>query len=138
MALVAGHAAASLTWALTNSGARIENHSMSRKRRKASGSPRTSGGTTVEVRCPCCETVLLVDRASGVILRQDRKKKPIGSLEAHLDQEKKRRQASDQAFGKALRLQKDQEALLDRKFEEALKKAADEPDERPVNPLDWD
>lgn len=92
----------------------------------------------MEVRCPCCETVLLVDRASGVILRQDRKKKPIGSLEAHLDQEKKRRQASDQAFGKALRLQKDQEALLDRKFEEALKKAADEPDERPVNPLDWD
>ena len=70
-------------------------------------------GASVAVLCPCCETRLLVDAATGVVLREDRKKTPLKSFEKALDDEKARRQASDQGFCKALKSQKDQQALLE-------------------------
>jgi hypothetical protein len=115
----------------------IQNDPMSRKPKKGK-SGKASNGKEVEVLCPCCETRLLVDTSTGVILREDRKKKPAKSFEGALGEEKARRAASDEVFGKALKSQKDQQDLLERKFQEAMKKAADEPDEKPPHPMDWD
>jgi hypothetical protein len=92
----------------------------------------------LEVDCPSCRTKLLVDAATGVVLREDRPKKPKKSFENALDEERTRKATSDDLFGKALSSERDRGALLDRKFEKALEKAAEEPDVKPKNPLDWD
>ena len=92
----------------------------------------------LEVLCPCCQTTLVVDAASGVVLQEDRPKKPKKSFENVLEEERTRRESSDDLFGKALASERDRGALLDRKFEKALKKAAENPDEKPKNPMDWD
>lgn len=92
----------------------------------------------LEVLCPGCRTKLLVDAATGVVLQEDRPKKPKKSFENALEEERTRRESSDDLFGKALASERDRGALLDRKFEKALKKAAENPDEKPKNPMDWD
>jgi len=92
----------------------------------------------LEVLCPCCHTTLLVDAATGVVLQEDRPKKPKKSFENALEEERTRQETSDDLFGKALASERDRGALLDRKFEKALKKAAENPDEKPKNPMDWD
>jgi hypothetical protein len=92
----------------------------------------------LEVLCPGCRTKLLVDAATGVVLQEDRPKKPKKSFENALEEERTRRESSDDLFGKALASERDRGALLDRKFEKALKKAAETPDEKPKNPMDWD
>ena len=80
-----------------------------------------------------------MDAATGVVLREDRKKKgPSKSFDTALTEERARRAGTDEAFGKALQAEKDQQSLLDKKFDEALKKAAEDPDEKPPNPFDWD
>ena len=109
---------------------------MSRGKKKKAGTAEGDDGLKVE--CPCCETMLLVDAATGVILREDRKKGPKKSFDDALSEERSRRQKSDELFGDALRSQRDRDSLLERKFEEAVKKAADEPDEKPPNPFDYD
>ena len=95
-------------------------------------------GHELEVLCPCCHTTLVVDAATGVVLQENRPKKPKKSFENALEEERTRREAGDDLFGKALASERDRGALLDRKFEKALKKAAENPDEKPKNPLDWD
>ncbi|MCZ6600992.1 MAG: hypothetical protein O7A07_09120 [Acidobacteria bacterium] len=92
----------------------------------------------VEVVCPCCQTKLLADAATGVVLREDRKKKPTKSFENMLEEDRARREASDELFGKALASERHQKDLLQRKFEKALEKAAAEPDKKPRNPFDLD
>ena len=120
---------------MTRPAARIQNVRMG-------GRKKTKGGTgssrDLDITCPCCQTRLLVDAATGVVLREDRKKRPKKSFDEALAAEKARRLQRDDAFGKALTSQKNQQALLDRKFEEAIKKAGDEPDEKPPHPFDWD
>ncbi len=124
--------------ALTAPPARGDNGDMSRKQ-KGKGAPGAGGGPPeIQVTCPCCQTRLLVNAASGAIIREDRKKKPARSFEDALTEEKARRASTDALFGKALKSQKDQQAVLERKFQEAIKKAADEPDEETPRPVDWD
>jgi len=92
----------------------------------------------IEVLCPCCRTKLLVDAATGVILQEERKKTPEKSFEGILEEDRARREASDELFGKALASERNQQDLLQRKFEKALKRAAREPDKKPKNPFDMD
>ena len=92
----------------------------------------------VEVVCPCCQTVLHVDAATGVVLREDRKKQPSKSFDKILEEDRTRREASDELFGKALASERHQQDLLQRKFEKALEKAGSEPDEKSRKPSDWD
>lgn len=94
---------------------------------------------TLDVRCPCCSTRLLVDAGTGVVLREDRPKKaPAKSFEAALHEEQSRKAVADSLFGSALEAQKHEQDLLERKFEEAMKKAAQEPPGKPLGPFDQD
>ncbi len=45
----------------------------------------------------------------------------------------------EEAFSKAFEKTQKLDSLLEKKFEEARKKAKDaDPDEKPINPMDWD
>ena len=115
--------AAILTWPVDGTCGRIDNVGMARGKKKSAGD---GGGKRLEVVCPCCATELLVDAATGVVLREDRKKGPRQSFDDALAAERKRKKDSDALFGKALKSQRDSEKLLDAKFDEAMKKAAEE------------
>jgi ABC-type enterochelin transport system substrate-binding protein len=92
----------------------------------------------VEVTCPCCDTRLVVDAATGEILSEERPtvdhEKSFDSALAEVRGGAKRRgEAFDKAFEKTKRL----DDLLEKKFEEAKKKAAKDTG-KPTNPFDLD
>ena len=126
-----------LTWPVDGTCARGQNESMGRSRKKAAGGDAPDQ-ETVEVVCPCCQTRLLLEAGTGVILREDRQKEPGRTLGQALAAERTQKSQSDERFRKALKSQHDRERALDRKFEEAVKKAADDPEGKPPHPFDWD
>jgi hypothetical protein len=89
--------------------------------------------------CPCCGTKLVVDQATGVILSEERPKADHG---ATFDQAMKevRSGASrrEDAFNQAFERTKNLDDLLQKKFDEAKRKAAEDPTKKPRNPLDFD
>lgn len=91
-----------------------------------------------EITCPCCESLIVVDRISGeVLLHKVKERKATGSIEsmvAGLETQKSEMQAR---FDREIASQKDRSRLLDEKFKEALQRA--EKSETPVvNPMDLD
>lgn len=91
-----------------------------------------------EITCPCCESLIVVDRISGeVLLHKVKERKATGSIEsmvAGLETQKNEMQAR---FDREIASQKDRARLLEEKFKEALQRA--EKSETPVvNPMDLD
>ena len=91
----------------------------------------------VETTCPCCQTRLVVDTESGEILAEQRPKAGGKSFESALQEVRGGAAQREEAFSKAFDRTKNLDNLLDKKFEEARKKAKDD-GSRPVNPLDLD
>lgn len=91
-----------------------------------------------EITCPCCESLIVVDRISGeVLLHKAKERKVSGSIEsmvAGLETQKSEMQAR---FDREIASQKDRSRLLDEKFKEALQRA-EKSDAPVVNPMDLD
>jgi hypothetical protein len=92
----------------------------------------------LRIECPDCHATLEVDAETGVILEHHR---PSRTVELDLDSvgEQLRRQAQqrDERFRQSVLAEKQKEERLHRKFEEALKKARENPDVPPP-PRDLD
>lgn len=91
---------------------------------------------TIEVQCPCCQTVLRVDAATGVVLTHKEVEKPapiedISAAVAALKGEAARR---EDAFQKSFEAHKSRQSVLDRKFEELFREASNSPNEKPFRP----
>ncbi len=92
----------------------------------------------VEVFCPCCETRLVVDAATGEILSEERPKVDHSkTFDSALDEVRGGAKRRNDAFSKAFEKTKRLDDLLDQKFEEAKKKAAKDKS-KPRNPFDLD
>ena len=92
------------------------------------------------VRCPECAVEMVVDAATGTILAHKKPKEPLGhdfdSLLAGLDAGKAR---AEEFFEREKAALGDRERLLGEKFEEALKRAHEDPDSGPPKrPFDLD
>ena len=82
---------------------------------------------TVDVLCPCCGNKMKVDAASGEVLAEERPaQKPSKSFEQAMTDVKSGAQKREDAFSKAADRTRNLQDLLDKKFEEARKKAKDE------------
>ena len=99
-------------------------------------------GKRLHVRCPDCETELVVDGETGEVLSHRAAKQPLAggkdfdSLLRGLDEGKARAEA---VFEQEKAAMKDRSRLLDEKFEEALRRAEEEPaDVPPPRPFDLD
>jgi predicted amidophosphoribosyltransferase len=95
---------------------------------------------TFEVVCPCCGARLKIDAALGKVLAHEappKHAKPpdLGRAAQFLDKEAARREA---LFKQSAAEQKTKGQLLERKFEEALKKSKDEPTRPPIRDIDLD
>ena len=93
----------------------------------------------VLVVCPCCATKLTVETQSGEILAEERPKRDADkTFESAMNEVQTGSKRREDAFSKAFDRTQRMDDLLNKKFEEAKKKAKDEPDKKRHNPLDFD
>ena len=92
-----------------------------------------------EITCPCCNTKLTVDAATGEILAEER---PAADHAKSFDDAMKKVEGGvsrrDEAFSKAFDRTQNLDDVLQKKFEEAKKKAAKDDSKKPFNPMDMD
>ncbi len=91
-----------------------------------------------EVECPCCGATLKVDSRVKAILEHKEKPRPktLEDINVGVERLKGAEQAREEAFQKSVEALKSSKSVLDRKFEELLKKAkADDPTAPPIKPL---
>jgi hypothetical protein len=92
----------------------------------------------LDVVCPCCATRLVVDASSGEILAEERPKADATrTFQDAMSTVRGGAQRREEAFSKAMQRTQNLDDLLNKKFEEARKKAEKEPG-KPFNPLDAD
>jgi hypothetical protein len=93
---------------------------------------------TIEVTCPCCESKLTVDTDLAVVLSHTTPRRAAPDVDISdaarilADQDQKR----EDKFRDSWEAESKKEDVLNRKFEEALKKAKDQPVEKPLRDFD--
>jgi len=99
-----------------------------------------AGDGKFEILCPCCETRLVVDAATGVILSEERPKRmPEKTFDQALDEVRGAKDKADREFSKKMEQSKHEKEILAKKFEEAMKKAEKNKDEPPPpRPFEFD
>jgi len=88
--------------------------------------------------CPCCESALTIDSATGSILSHEEKKKAAASFDELKEGLSKQKELRDQLFSQEMSSMKDRERLLEEKFKEAMKRAGTDDGTPYKNPLDLD
>ncbi len=113
---------------------------MSDESAQAGGSQQS--GRRLHVRCPDCDSELVIDAATAEVLSHRAPKKPLAggkdfdSLLRGLGEGKARAEA---VFEQEKAAMKDRQRLLDEKFAEALKRVEEDPDQGPPKrPFDLD
>ena len=96
--------------------------------------------STIQVTCPCCGAILSVDPSLAAVLNTKLPAKPPPVVELKdavrlLKEEANRREEKYQQLREA---EKDKGKVLDRKFQELLKKAKEEPITKPLKDIDLD
>ena len=92
----------------------------------------------IEVTCPCCQSKLTVDAELAVVLSHVEPPKAAPDVDISdaarilADQARKR----EDKFRDSWEAESKKEDILNRKFEEALKKAKDQPAEKPLRDFD--
>ncbi|HSP15115.1 MAG TPA: 2-nitropropane dioxygenase [Thermoanaerobaculia bacterium] len=91
----------------------------------------------LEITCPCCESLIVIDRITGELLfHKEKERKISGSLESMVSNLETQKSEAEKRFEKQLESQKDRARLLEEKFKEALKRA--DKDKPYINPMDMD
>ncbi len=93
-----------------------------------------------EVLCPCCQSRLRVDPEMRAVLShepppEERTVKDLSQAVMGLKAEAAHRQAK---FEESLKLEKSKKDLLDKKFQDALKRTKDVPVTKPIRDIDLD
>lgn len=99
----------------------------------------TKPHSSLVVNCPCCGTILHLDRVTGAILLEERQRKaPMKSFEEAARESVARQEQARAQLARAMEEEKNRGDIMDRKFKEALKKAEDEDLPPPPRPFDLD
>jgi hypothetical protein len=96
--------------------------------------------STIHVTCPCCNSALTIDPSLPAVLDHKLPVKPpvvaqMKDVHALVKEEAARR---DEKYQQLAEAEKNKGKLLDRKFQELLKKAQEEPLEKPLKDIDLD
>lgn len=90
-----------------------------------------------EISCPCCESLIVIDRVTGeVLFHKEKERKITGSLESMVSGLEVQKSEAAKRFDKQMEAQKDRARILEEKFKEALKRA--DKDTPYINPMDMD
>lgn len=93
-----------------------------------------------DVTCPCCQAKVRIDPEMRVVLShepppEERTVKNLTEAVKGLKGEAAQRQAK---FEESLKAERSKKDLLDRKFQDALKRTKDSPLDRPIRDIDLD
>jgi len=94
-----------------------------------------------DVVCPCCSAVLKVDSATKAVIAHTAAVKPkmFNDIEEAARAMKEQDSRRDSIFRQSVEAQKHASDLLEKKFQEAVKKAKETPDTgRPIRDFDLD
>jgi ribulose kinase len=94
-----------------------------------------------EVTCPCCNAVLKIDTDSRAVIAHSAAVKPrmFGDIEEAARAMKEQDSRRDSIFRQSVEAQKHASDLLEKKFQEAVKKAKETPDTgKPIRDFDLD
>jgi len=90
----------------------------------------------VDVECPCCGAILKVDPETGSVVWADKKKAPAKDFDDLVRRVQSQRSVLDEKFARSVEQTRHSKEILEKKFEEARKRAAADPTGRPPNPFD--
>ena len=93
------------------------------------------------VTCPCCQAELHIDPSTAAVIRHKEHEKPrmMADMEAAVSHFKGAESRRESAFEKSVSQHKNQAEILNKKFDEMLKLAKENPDEPPPKrDIDWD
>ncbi len=94
---------------------------------------------SLEIKCPCCEATIVVDRDSGeVLFHKAMEKKFSRSLEEMVSDIDRQKSDREKLFEQGMAGQKNRQDLLEKKFREAMQRVDKDDDTPRVNPLDLD
>lgn len=95
---------------------------------------------TIEVACPCCGAVLKIDTAMGAVISHVAAIKPkmFADLEGAAQAMREQDSRKESLFRQSVEAEKHKSELLEKKFQEAFKKAKEEPDRPLVRDIDLD
>ena len=91
--------------------------------------------------CPCCQAELTVDPEiqSVITFQEAEKPREIGDIETAMQMFKGEANRREDAFQKSVKAEKNKANVLDRKFDELLRKAKESPtEEPPKGGIEWD
>ena len=85
------------------------------------------------VACPCCHAKLTIDAEVKAVVAHEEPPRPraTADLGAAFDQLRSKSAEREERFKQQMRAEADKGKVLDRKFQESLKKAKDSPDPPP-------
>jgi hypothetical protein len=97
-------------------------------------------GSQLKVECPCCRTVLVIDKEQGIVLESiqpvnPRKEASLSDAQKVLGEESSR---IHDKYRQIVEADKGRGATMDKKFKEFLEKSKDEPSQKPLRDIDLD
>jgi molecular chaperone DnaK (HSP70) len=101
----------------------------------------TKNSPNFEVTCPCCSALLKVDVESRAVIAHTAAVKPktFNDMEAAAKAMREQDSRRESVFQQSVEAQKNASSLLEKKFQEALKKAKESPDTgKPIRDFDLD
>ncbi len=90
----------------------------------------------VDVTCPCCQALLKVDPETGSVVWVDRKKAPAKDFDDLVNRVQSQKSVLDEKFARSVAQTRNAREILEKKFEEARKRAAADPTAKPPHPFD--
>ncbi|MGA2084910.1 MAG: hypothetical protein ABSG60_05255 [Terracidiphilus sp.] len=93
-----------------------------------------------EVACPDCGAMLKVDGATGLVVSHTPapRKRMFEDLETAAKAMREHDERKESIFRQSVEAEKNKEDLFEKKFAEALRKAKDAPDTKPLREFDLD
>jgi ribulose kinase len=101
----------------------------------------TKKSSTFEVTCPCCNAVLKIDDETRAVIAHTAAVMPktFSDMEAAAKAMREQDSRRDSIFQQSVEAQKHATDLLEKKFQEALRKAKETPDTgKPIRDFDLD
>jgi len=95
---------------------------------------------TFEVACPDCGAMLKIDAATGLVVSHTPapRKRMFEDLETAAKAMREHGERTESIFRQSVDAEKNKADLLEKKFAEAMRKAKDAPDEKPLREIDLD
>ena len=95
---------------------------------------------TFEVACPDCGAMLKIDTATGLVVSHTPapRKRMFEDLETAAKAMREQEERKESIFRQSIEAEKNKEDLFEKKFAEALRKAKDAPDGKPLREFDLD